>query len=127
MARRFDAVSLDVGGVLVVPDHGVLGAALDDAGIAHDRDRFGVGHYLAMAAMDRATSDAEDFTDYLQGFLAAVGVSTVDESRGATTCWLECCGRPSGASPYRVRAPGCARCRRGRAPGRDVEQRRHGR
>lgn len=81
MARRFDAVSLDVGGVLVVPDHGVLGAALDDAGIPHDRDRFGVGHYLAMAAMDAAASDAEDFTDYLQGFLAAVGVSTVDESR----------------------------------------------
>ena len=36
MARRFDAVSLDVGGVLVVPDHGVLGAALDDADISHE-------------------------------------------------------------------------------------------
>jgi putative hydrolase of the HAD superfamily len=75
MARQFDAVSLDVGGVLVVPDHGVLAGVLLDAGIAHDRSRFGIGHYLAMAAMDHATSDPEDFTDYLWGFLAAVAVS----------------------------------------------------
>src|SRR5688500_4581347 len=81
MARQFDAVSLDVGGVLVVPDHGVLGGALTEAGIAHDRDRFGVGHYLAMAAMDRATSDPEDFTDYLWGFLTAVAVPEADQPR----------------------------------------------
>jgi FMN phosphatase YigB (HAD superfamily) len=78
MAQWFDAVSLDVGGVLVVPDHGTLGAALREAGIAHDRSRFGVGHYLAMAAMDAATSDPEDFTDYLRGFLAAVAVPDAD-------------------------------------------------
>lgn len=81
MARRFDAVSLDVGGVLVVPDHGVLGGALTGAGISHDRGRFGVGHYVAMAAMDRATSDAEDFTDYLGGFLAEVAVPEADRAR----------------------------------------------
>jgi len=77
MAQRFDAVSLDVGGVLVVPDHGALAGALVAAGIGHDRSRFGVGHYLAMAAMDRAASLPEDFTDYLWGFLAAVGVDDV--------------------------------------------------
>ena len=32
MAQQFDAVSLDVGGVLVVPDHGVLGGVLDRGG-----------------------------------------------------------------------------------------------
>jgi FMN phosphatase YigB (HAD superfamily) len=74
MARDFDAVSLDVGGVLVVPDHGVLAQVLDDHGIAYDRSAFGAGHYIAMAAMDRAMSDAEDFTDYLRGFVDAVGV-----------------------------------------------------
>jgi FMN phosphatase YigB (HAD superfamily) len=78
MALGFDAVSLDVGGVLVVPDHGVLSRALEEAAIAHDRARFGEGHYVAMAAMDRATSDPEDFTDYLWGFLAAVGVAEGD-------------------------------------------------
>lgn len=81
MAQAFDAVSLDVGGVLVVPDHGVLGGALTAAGIEHDRSRFGVGHYLAMAALDRATAEAEDFTDYLCAFVAAVAVPADHQSR----------------------------------------------
>src|SRR5436190_9938549 len=81
MAHGFDAVSLDVGGVLVVPDHGVLAHALDGMGIAYRRDRFGVAHYEAMAAVDRAASHPEDFTDYLAGFLAAVGVVDGDRSR----------------------------------------------
>jgi FMN phosphatase YigB (HAD superfamily) len=81
MAREFDAVSLDVGGVLVVPDHGALAGALDRLEVGYDRTRFGVGHYEAMAAVDRAASDAEDFTDYLAGFLAEVGVPEVDRER----------------------------------------------
>src|SRR5688500_6013062 len=81
MARGFDAVSLDVGGVLVVPDHGALAAVLDRLEVAYDRSRFGVGHYEAMAAMDRATSDPEDFTDYLWGFLTAVEVPDADRDR----------------------------------------------
>lgn len=73
-AVSFDAVSLDVGGVLVVPDHGMLAAALERAGAAYDRRSFGPGHYHAMAAVDRAASDHEDFTDYLRGFVRSVGV-----------------------------------------------------
>jgi putative hydrolase of the HAD superfamily len=79
---RFGAVSLDVGGVLVVPDHGMLGAALDDAGVPHDRACFGKGHHHAMAAVDRASSDPEDFTDYLVGFLTSVGVPSDMVARG---------------------------------------------
>jgi FMN phosphatase YigB (HAD superfamily) len=85
MAKRFDAVSLDVGGVLVVPDHAVLGYALTDAAIEHDRARFAEGHYRAMAAMDLATSDPEDFTDYLWGFVAAVAVPEADRQRAHDT------------------------------------------
>jgi putative hydrolase of the HAD superfamily len=81
MARTFAAVSLDVGGVLVVPDHGALASVLDGLGVSYDRQRFGVGHYEAMAATDRATSDPEDFTDYLWGFLAAVAVPETDRPR----------------------------------------------
>jgi len=81
MAHGFDAVSLDVGGVLVVPDHGVLAGALARMGIAHRRDRFGIGHYEAMAAVDRAASHPEDFTDYLAGFLTAVGVDDAERIR----------------------------------------------
>ena len=69
-----DAVSLDVGGVLVVPDHGLIGHALTAAGIAHDRGAFVDGHYRAMAAVDRSRAAPETFTDYTHAFLAAVGV-----------------------------------------------------
>jgi putative hydrolase of the HAD superfamily len=81
MARAFDAVSLDVGGVLVVPDHGAVAGVLERMGVSHDRTRFDVGHYEAMAAVDRAASRAEDFTDYIAGFLAAVGVPEGDRVR----------------------------------------------
>lgn len=91
------AVSLDVGGVLVVPDHAVLAAALDADRIAFDRSRFGVGHYLAMAAVDVAVSKPEDFTDYLDGFVAAVAVPTEQRRRAhaalaavlATPVWCQ--------------------------------------
>ncbi|MFP3901511.1 MAG: HAD family hydrolase [Acidimicrobiia bacterium] len=70
----FDAVSLDVGGVLVVPDHGIVANALDRAGVPYDRGRFFEGHYRAMAAVDRCLSEPEHFTDYAHGFVRAVGV-----------------------------------------------------
>lgn len=97
MARGFDAVSLDVGGVLVVPDHGALAAALSRAGVAFDRSRFDLGHYMAMAAVDEAVSAAEDFTDYLGGFLAAAAVPEADRGRAhdaladvlATPVWCQ--------------------------------------
>jgi putative hydrolase of the HAD superfamily len=69
-----DAVSLDVGGVLVVPDHGVLAHHLRAAGIDFDRPCFGDGHFRAMAEVDRCRSVPEEFTDYNHGFTHAVGV-----------------------------------------------------
>jgi FMN phosphatase YigB (HAD superfamily) len=72
--RPFDAVSLDVGGVLVLPDHGVIAHALRRRDIPFDRDRFTEGHYRAMAEVDRCLAEPETFTDYYRGFLGAVGV-----------------------------------------------------
>jgi putative hydrolase of the HAD superfamily len=69
-----DAVSLDVGGVVVVPDHGLIGHALTVAGIAHDRSAFLDGHYRAMAEVDRSRAAPESFTDYNRAFVSAVGV-----------------------------------------------------
>ena len=40
LLRAFDAVSLDVGGVLVTPDDGILARELDRRGIPYDRSRF---------------------------------------------------------------------------------------
>ncbi|HEX6420905.1 MAG TPA: HAD family hydrolase [Acidimicrobiales bacterium] len=78
-----DAVSLDVGGVLVVPDHGLLAHALTAAGVSFDRARFGAGHYAAMAAVDRARARPEDWTDYAHAFLRAVGVPSGQVEPGA--------------------------------------------
>jgi FMN phosphatase YigB (HAD superfamily) len=69
-----DAVSLDVGGVLVVPDHGVLAHHLAAAGIDFDRAAFVDGHYRAMAEVDRCRSVPEVFTDYNRAFARAIGV-----------------------------------------------------
>lgn len=79
-----DAVSLDVGGVLVVPDHGLISHALTTAGIEHDRAAFGDGHYRAMAAVDRSRAAPETFTDYTHAFLHAVGVGPDALERAAT-------------------------------------------
>jgi putative hydrolase of the HAD superfamily len=78
-----DGVSLDAGGVMVVPDHGILGHALTVAGVGHDRARFHDGHYTAMAEVDRARSEPETVTDYVGAFLRAVGVADADVAAGA--------------------------------------------
>jgi putative hydrolase of the HAD superfamily len=72
--RTIEAVSLDVGGVLSVPDEGFVAHALRRHGVPHDRARFLDGHYHAMAEVDRCRSDPEEFTDYQRGFLRAIDV-----------------------------------------------------
>lgn len=67
------AVSLDVGGVLVLPDHDALAAALTAAGVTFDRGRFAEAHYRAMAEVDRCLSTPEEFSDYRRGFLHGAG------------------------------------------------------
>jgi putative hydrolase of the HAD superfamily len=69
----FDAVSLDVGGVLIMPDRRVVGRALARAGVRHDSVRFFDGHYRAMAEIDRRRAGPEEFGHYARGFLRAVG------------------------------------------------------
>lgn len=82
-----ELISLDVGGVLVVPDHGFLALALDRAGVAYDPEAFWEGHYRAMHAVDAAEADPETFGDYLHGFCAAVGVPP--EQRAAAVDHLD--------------------------------------
>ena len=109
MARAFDAVSLDVGGVLVVPDHGTLAGALTRAGVPYDRSRFGIGHYLAMAAMDDAASGPEVFTDYLRGFLAGGGRAGGRPGDRPRRPRSRSCSPRCGASRCRDHAPACGR------------------
>lgn len=94
----FDALTIDVGGVFVVPDHTRLAAAFSAAGITVDRDRFWEGHYLAMHAVDEARSPAETFGTYVPGFCRHIGlrdkafeagVAALDPLFGPSGLWSE--------------------------------------
>jgi HAD superfamily hydrolase (TIGR01549 family) len=79
----FDAVSLDVGGVLVLPDRRMVSRALKRAGVRHDPARFFDGHYRAMAEIDRRRPRPEEFGVYARGFLRAVGAPDAHLGAGA--------------------------------------------
>lgn len=75
LARNFDAILFDVGGVFLVPDPTVLGPLLayhggDEAIDAHVR-----AHYAAMAAKSKAGSPERDWTEYDIAYVRAVGVA----------------------------------------------------
>lgn len=69
----FDALTLDVGGVFVVPDHQRLAEALGAAGIPCDPRTFWDAHHLAMHAVDAAQSPAETFDTYVPAFAHHLG------------------------------------------------------
>jgi putative hydrolase of the HAD superfamily len=77
LLEGIEVVSLDAGGVLVVPRHDVLAAALVAAGLPVDVERFWAAHHHAMRAVDLARAAPESplaFAEYLDGFLAAIEV-----------------------------------------------------
>ncbi len=71
---EFDALTLDVGGVFVVPDHATLSDALLRADLPIDRNRFWDGHYQAMHGVDAAQSPAETFDAYVPAFCHHLGL-----------------------------------------------------
>lgn len=75
---EFDALTLDVGGVFVVPEHAKLSEALAGAGIHVDPARFWDGHYRAMHGVDAARSPAETFDAYVPAFCHHLGLRGPD-------------------------------------------------
>jgi putative hydrolase of the HAD superfamily len=72
---QYDAVFLDAGGVLVLPNVSVMADALEAEGIAIPRDqqRLDRAHYLGMRAID--TGAGEDQSErYVTAMLTALGV-----------------------------------------------------
>lgn len=93
----FDAIMLDIGGVLLLPDPDVVGAALTDAGIAHRHDALLWAHYTGVEVLD-ATPDRWPMGGapgpYVDGFLSAADVH--DRDRPAAAAVLdEVFARPS--------------------------------
>lgn len=91
---EFDAVTLDVGGVFVVPHHERLAAAFSAAGLTVDPASFWDGHYMAMHAVDEARSPAETFGTYVPAFCHHVGLRDDDFTTGVAA--LEVLFGPSG-------------------------------
>ena len=50
-----EAVLVDVGGVLVLPDHDRMAGAFERAGVHVDRDRLDRAHYAGVAALTEFT------------------------------------------------------------------------
>lgn len=91
---EFDALTLDVGGVFVVPHHQRLRDALQAAGLPVDPEGFWDGHYLAMHAVDADQSPAETFDTYVPAFCHHVGYR--DGQHAAAVAALEPLFGPSG-------------------------------
>jgi putative hydrolase of the HAD superfamily len=86
---RFDAIWLDAGGVLVLPDPTVLGPLLAYFGGSPDIDRHRRAHYAAMAVKSAQGAGELDWREYDEAYAASVGVPDRDlavaaESLGRT-------------------------------------------
>ena len=55
-----EAVLVDVGGVLVLPDHDRMAGAFERAGVHVDRDRLDRAHYAGVAALTEFTEGDRD-------------------------------------------------------------------
>lgn len=83
LGARFQAVSLDMGGVLVLPDQGMLTHTLRRHDIPHDPSRMEEGHFRAMAALDQDGAEPETFGIYTRAFLVAIDVPPEQVEAGA--------------------------------------------
>lgn len=82
---RFDAVWLDAGGVLVLPDPTVLAPLLTYYGAAATVERHRRAHYAAMAAKSAQGAEERDWRQYDEAYVRALDVpeDLVDESARA--------------------------------------------
>lgn len=83
MGGRFDAIWLDAGGVLILPDPTVLGPLLvyyggDPTIGTHHR-----AHYAAMAVKSTQGAEERDWIDYDRAYVRAVGVPDADVEEAA--------------------------------------------
>lgn len=104
------AVLLDVGGVLLLPDPEVVGAALAAADVPHDARRVHEAHYLAAAAlMPEVVSSpyTEQVPHYAAAFVSGLGVPERDRVAAAQA--LEPVWRQPAPTLWRTVVPGSAR------------------
>ena len=81
--RRFDAIWLDAGGVLVLPDPTVLGPLLEYYGGDPELERHHRAHYAAMAAKSAQGAEERDWIEYDRAYVSSVGVAGPDVEEAA--------------------------------------------
>src|SRR6476619_1521509 len=81
-SHRFDAIFLDVGGVLVMPHQDTIAGHFADAGLEVDRELLLEAHYRGVLAIDDAKAGPEEFGDYHREFATAAGIRESDLARG---------------------------------------------
>jgi putative hydrolase of the HAD superfamily len=74
----FDALVIDVGGVLFVPDIRKLEPHLSSRGMHTDVEHVVRAHYVAAAALDRLKPDEPIGTTYIEAFISELGGSFDD-------------------------------------------------
>lgn len=89
-----DAVILDVGGVLLIPHADVVSDALRQFDVNIDEALAERAHFLSIAALDGADSDATGFTAYRDAYARAIGVPK-DTHAQALECMAELWAGPN--------------------------------
>ena len=72
---EIDAVLLDAGGVLVLPSHEPVVAALASVEVRVDALLLDAAHYAGMRGLDEAPPDAFDWRDYLGAYVRTLGIA----------------------------------------------------
>ena len=80
---RFDAIWLDAGGVLVLPDPTVLAPLLDYFGGSTDVDRHRRAHYAAMAVKSAQGASEVDWREYDEAYVRSLGIDGDDVGMAA--------------------------------------------
>ena len=75
-SRQFDAVVLDAGGVLLLPDPAILRAGFERVGVAPDDEAIRRAHYASMRELDRIRR--VDWTAVDRVFAAEAGIAEAD-------------------------------------------------
>jgi putative hydrolase of the HAD superfamily len=80
---RFEAIWLDAGGVLVLPDPSVLGPLLAYYGGSDSVERHQRAHYAAMAVKSAQGAEERDWRDYDRAYVTSIGVADDDVEEAA--------------------------------------------
>jgi len=100
-AKLFDAVLLDVGGVLMYPDPAVLAPAMSFYGATTDHAAYFRAHFAAMAVKSADGAPESDWSGFDREFVSRVGVGTADSDEAAHVL-----GRTRHAHIWRAAVPG---------------------